>query len=103
MCRAFSVPSSGTLTWKSERISRRNASNSESDLSTSSIKRTDGSGDVMAFSSGRGSRKRALKKTSSSFPIRSTASVSDFAAPTTSLILSFKIWVYRSCFAYSHS
>ncbi len=39
---AFTTPISGIVTWKSERISSRNASNGSSARSISSIKRTGG-------------------------------------------------------------
>ena len=50
------VPSSGTLTWKSDSSSSRKASNSSSALSISSISSTTRRGAVMARSSGRSSR-----------------------------------------------
>ena len=92
-CRALMVPSSGTLTWKSDSTSRRKASNSVSDLSISSMSSTQGFSELIARSRGRGRMKRSLKKTSSSCAILSTASRSERALPSTSLILSFRICV----------
>ena len=54
LCVAVIVPNSGTDTWKSLRISSRNASNSASDLSTSSISKTQRFSDSNARSKGRG-------------------------------------------------
>ena len=93
MCLARRVPSSGTLTVKSLRTSSRNASNSVSDLSISSMSNTQRRSDVIERSSGRGRMKRSEKKTSSSLAMRSTASRSDEAPPITSPILSFRICV----------
>src|SRR5438445_1126369 len=58
MCLALTVPSSGTETWKSESTSSRNASNSGSALSISSMSSTTGVSDWIAASSGRCDRKR---------------------------------------------
>ncbi len=90
---ALIVPNSGTVTWKSERISSRKASNSGSDLSTSSISNRVGSADVMALRSGRGTMKLSEKKTESSRPTRSAASRTVFAPAMTWEKRSFKIWV----------
>ena len=51
------VPISGTVTWKSDSTSSRKASNSGSDLSTSSTSSRVGSSAVIAFNSGRATMK----------------------------------------------
>ena len=63
--RAAIVPSSGIVIWKSERTSRRNASNSSSARSISSISRTTGSSLSIASSSGRRIRYSGPKRSSS--------------------------------------
>ena len=88
MCRAFTVPSSGIETWKSERTSSRKASNSGSALSISSTSSTTGSSDRMACSSGRGARNRYEKNASSWPAMRDTASGSEGASAISSPIRS---------------
>src|SRR6266404_1525319 len=61
----ISVPISGTEIWKSLKISSRNASNSASDLSTSSISKTQRFSDSNARSKGRGNKNRSEKNTPS--------------------------------------
>ena len=74
--RASTTPSSGIEIWKSESTSRSIASNSWSVLSISSIRSTTGSSVVMAFRSGRASRKSSPKMSSlTSFQPVSAASV----------------------------
>ncbi len=87
------MPISGIVTWKSESTSSRNASNSGSDLSTSSINSSVGFSAVMAAISGRGTMKRFEKKTESSCPTRSAASVRLCESPIVSLTLSLRICV----------
>ena len=103
MCLAFTVPSSGIETWKSDSTSRRNASNSGSALSISSMSRTTGVFDSMADSSGRGDRKRCEKNASSWPEMRATASGSDGASAISSPMRSRSSCVYSSCLAYFHS
>ena len=100
---ALTVPSSGTVTAKSESTSSRKASNSGSALSISSIKSSAGAGLRMAARIGLGKRNRSLKKRSSDPAIRSAACESVCAPAMVSAILSFNSCVYRSCLAYSHS
>ena len=92
MCLALTVPSSGTETWKSDSTSSRNASNSGSALSISSMSSTTGASDWIACSSGRCDRKRYEKKASSWPAMRATASGNDGASAISSPIRSF-----RSC------
>ena len=63
-CAATTVPSSGTVTWKSPSTSSSSPSTSTSALSVSSTSRTVGSVRRIAVSSGRGSR-NSSEKTSS--------------------------------------
>ena len=93
MCRALMVPSSGTETWKSDSTSSRNASNSGSALSISSISSTTGSSDRIACSSGRGDRKRYEKNASSWPAMRDTASGSEGASAISSPMRSRRSWV----------
>ena len=93
LCFDSSVPTSGTVTWKSESTSSRKASNSGSDLSTSSISSSVGSGDWIARSSGRGTMKRSEKNTLSSRPTRSAASFSVVVPLIASANFSFRICV----------
>ena len=62
-CGAFTVPNSGIVTWKSERISRRYASNASSARSSSSIRSTGApaTSGSSACNSGRLIRKRSAK------------------------------------------
>ena len=62
--RASMRPSSGIEIWKSESSSSSIASNSWSVLSISSISSTTGSGDAIAFISGRASRNSSPKMSS---------------------------------------
>jgi len=87
------VPISGMVTWKSDSTSSRKASNSGSDLSTSSISSKQGSSAVMARISGRGTMKRREKKTESSRPTLSAASNRLVAPEMVSATLSLRIWV----------
>src|SRR6266508_1477514 len=103
LCIAVRVPNSGTETWKSLSTSNKNASNSASARSISSINRTVGSSHKIAFNNGLCSRKRLEKKTSSSFAKRSAASASEPAVPSVSFNLSRSNCVYSSCLEYSHS
>ena len=63
--RARIVPSSGIVIWKSESTSSRNASNSSSARSISSIRSTTGSSVSIASSSGRRIRNSGPKSSSS--------------------------------------
>ncbi len=63
--RALIVPISGIVIWKSESTSSRNASNSSSARSISSISSTTGSSESIASSSARRIRKRFEKSSSS--------------------------------------
>ena len=63
--RARIVPSSGIVIWKSESTSSRNASNSSSARSISSMSRTTGSSESIASSSGRRMRNSGPKSSSS--------------------------------------
>ena len=63
--RARIVPSSGIVIWKSESTSSRNASNSSSARSISSMRSTTGSSESIASSSGRRIRNSGPKSSSS--------------------------------------
>ncbi len=84
---AVTVPSSGTVTWKSLSTSRSRPSTSTSALSVSSISSTLGSSPRMAVSRGRVSRNSSLKMS-----VRVSSHVSSRAA-----------LMRRSCLAWFHS
>ena len=58
---AFLIPNSGIETWNSDKISNNSASNSSSDLSTSSISKTFPLSEVNAWSKGLDSKKSSEK------------------------------------------
>ena len=87
------VPTSGTETWNSARVSSSTASRASSARSTSSISSTVGLGERIDSSSGRGARNRSEKNTLSCAPIRSTAAPRSGASATTWPIFSRRIWV----------
>ena len=92
-CFATNVPTSGTETWNSARVSSSTASSASSARSTSSMSSTTGSSERIASSSGRAARKRSEKNTLSCAPIRSTAEFRSGASATTWPIFSRRIWV----------
>ena len=87
------VPTSGTDTWNSARVSSSTASSASSARSTSSINRTHGFSDRIDSNSGRAARNRSEKNTLSWAPIRSTADSRSGASATTCPIFSRRIWV----------
>ena len=92
-CLVVNVPTSGTDTWNSARVSSSTASSASSARSTSSMSSTVGSGERIASSSGRAARNRSEKNTLSSALIRSTAVATSGVSAMTLPSFSRSIWV----------